>query len=73
MTNDTVGETTPPTVSESSDFNLSIRIPQDLIDLADDAGRKLNLKRADVIRLSLGRGIVRLLEQLEAPITSSES
>jgi hypothetical protein len=65
MTNDPVGESTNDPVGESTDFNLSIRVPMDLINLADDAGRKLNLKRADVIRLSLGRGIVRLLEQLQ--------
>ena len=69
MSDETIGETAT-TVSESTDFNLSIRIPMELINLADDAGRRLNLKRADVIRLSLGRGIDRLLSQLEA--TSSE-
>lgn len=65
MSDETIGETAT-TVSESTDFNLSIRIPMELINLADDAGRRLNLKRADVIRLSLGRGIDRLLSQLEA-------
>ena len=69
MSDETIGETAT-NVSESTDFNLSIRIPMELINLADDAGRRLNLKRADVIRLSLGRGIDRLLSQLEA--TSSE-
>ena len=65
MANEAVSETTNDTVSESADFNLSIRVPMDLINLADDAGKKLGLKRADVIRLSLGRGIERLLSQLE--------
>lgn len=65
MPDETIGETAT-TVSESTDFNLSIRIPMELINLADDAGRRLNLKRADVIRLSLGRGIDRLLSQLES-------
>ena len=72
MANETVGETTNDPVSESTDFNLSIRIPIELLAMADDAGRRLNLKRADVIRLSLGRGIDRLLSQLEAK-TEGES
>lgn len=66
MPNETVGKITNTPVSESTDFTLSIRIPMDLINLADEAGKLLNLKRADVIRLSLGRGIERLLSQLEA-------
>ena len=34
---------------------ISIRMPEELVNKADDAGKKLNLKRADVIRLALGR------------------
>ncbi len=67
MSNDTEGDQANNDVGESlSDFTLSIRIPQDLIAMADDASKRLGLKRADVIRLSLSRGIERLLEQLEA-------
>ena len=60
--------TNEPTTTEPevTDFNLSIRIPSDTIALADDAGRRLSLKRADVIRLAIPRGIERLIEQLEA-------
>jgi hypothetical protein len=67
MSDETAGDTAT-TVSESTDFNLSIRVPMELINLADQAGKSLGLKRADVIRLSLGRGIDRLLEQLDTKI-----
>lgn len=67
MAQENVGKSANTDVGESSsDFTLSIRIPQDLITMADDAGKRLGLKRADVIRLSLGRGIDKLLEQLNA-------
>ena len=66
MSNDDLSETTNTDPEESpTDFNLSIRMPRELIDLADSAGKRLMLKRADVIRLSLARGIVTLIEQLE--------
>jgi hypothetical protein len=68
MSDENVGESANTTVSESTDFNLSIRVPIELINLADQAGKSLGLKRADVIRLSLGRGIDRLLEQLDTKI-----
>ena len=61
--------TNEPTTNEPeevTDFNLSIRIPSDTIALADDAGKRLKLKRADVIRLAIPRGIERLIDQLEA-------
>ena len=72
MSDENLGESANTTASESTDFNLSIRVPIELINLADQAGKSLGLKRADVIRLSLGRGIDRLLEQLDAKPVEGE-
>lgn len=66
MTDATIAETTNERV-------VSIRFSDDLIKLADDAAVRLGLKRADVIRLSIPRGVERLLEQLEPQPERSEA
>jgi len=49
----------------SRDQVISLKIPSDLNDKADDAAKASGLKKADVLRLAIDRGIDRLLEQLE--------
>lgn len=66
ITDATIAETTNERV-------VSIRFSDDLIKLADDAAVRLGLKRADVIRLSIPRGVERLLEQLEPQPERSEA
>lgn len=43
---------------------ISLRIPETLDTKVDAAAKETGLKRSDVLRLSLDRGIDRLLEQL---------
>lgn len=61
-----MSEITDATIAEPANEKvISIRFPDDLVKLADDAACRLGLKRADVIRLAIPRGVERLLEQLE--------
>lgn len=46
---------------------ITVRIPETLDQKVDTTAEKIGLSRADVIRLSLDRGMDRLLEQLLAP------
>jgi hypothetical protein len=50
----------------SDEVVVTLRIPPELNEKAKDAAGATGLKRADVMRLALDRGIDRLLEQLEA-------
>lgn len=60
-----------PTVN--ADQIISIRVPIELNEKTESAARATGLKKADVIRLSLDRGIDRLLEQLEAKPQQEEA
>lgn len=51
-----------------ADVVVTLRIRPELNDKAAAAAEAVGLKRADVMRLALDRGIDRLLEQLEAKI-----
>lgn len=59
-----------PTIS--ADQIISIRIPADLNEKTESAARSTGLKKADVLRLSIDRGIDRLLEQLEVKAQTVE-
>lgn len=50
---------------------ISLRIPAALDKKAADAGRKLHLKKSDVLRLATERGIDVLLSQLSSNPTAA--
>jgi len=52
---------TPP------DQVISIRVPNDLNEKADAAAKATGLRKADVIRLAIDRGVDVLLAQLNKP------
>lgn len=52
---------------------VSLRIPFSLNEKIALAAQSVGLRKADVMRLALDRGIDRLAEQLESPLTPSES
>jgi predicted DNA-binding protein len=56
--------TEPQTIN--TDINLSVRIPGDLNEKAETAAKDAGLKKADVIRLAIDRGIDVLLAQLKS-------
>jgi predicted DNA-binding protein len=53
-----------PTVS--SDHIISIRVPSDLNEKTENAAKATGLKKSDVIRLSIDRGVDILIAQLSA-------
>lgn len=55
----------------SGDYVLSIRVPNELHEKTENAARETGLKKADIIRLSLDRGVDILLAQLTtAPLVT---
>lgn len=63
---------TEATEPQSTDFNLSIKIPADLNEKADAAAKSVGLKKADVIRLAIDRGIDVVLRQLESKVEGGQ-
>ncbi len=52
------------TTTINTDQIISIRVPNELNEKADAAARATGLKKADVLRLSIDRGVDILLAQL---------
>ena len=63
---DTTGE------SSNTESVVSLRIPFALNEKIAMAAQAVGLRKADVMRLALDRGIDRLAEQLESPLTTVE-
>jgi len=62
------------TSTVNTDSIISIRVPSDLNEKADAAAKTTGLKKADVIRLAIDRGVDVLLAQLgKASTSESES
>jgi hypothetical protein len=62
--NDLPATTDKPLLQTPNERVISIRLPDELIGQADDAAGRLMLKRADIIRLGMERGIPLLIAQL---------
>ena len=62
-----------PTESSNTESVVSLRIPFALNEKIALAAQAVGLRKADVMRLALDRGIDRLAEQLESPLATSES
>lgn len=59
-----MSDETEATEQGSTDYMLSIRIPAELNDRADAAAKEVGLKKSDVIRLAIDRGIPVVIAQL---------